>query len=49
MKREESVDYNIKAAWHAIARMYNQQAVKHDITTSIGFVLLNIDSSEGTP
>lgn len=49
MKREDSVDYNIKAAWHAIARMYNQQAVKHDITTSIGFVLLNIDSTEGTP
>ncbi|MEO1051594.1 MAG: MarR family transcriptional regulator [Bacteroidota bacterium] len=49
MKREETVDFNIKAAWHAIARMYNQQAVKHDITTSIGFVLLNIDSLEGTP
>jgi DNA-binding MarR family transcriptional regulator len=29
--------------------MYNQQAVKHDITTSIGFVLLNINSKEGTP
>jgi len=49
MKREETVDYNIKAAWHAISRMYNQQAIKHDITTSIGFVLLNIDSHEGTP
>ncbi|WP_226389740.1 MarR family winged helix-turn-helix transcriptional regulator [Penaeicola halotolerans] len=49
MKREESIDYNIKAAWHAIARMYNQQAVKQDITTSIGFVLLNIDSQAGTP
>ncbi|EMR04723.1 MarR family winged helix-turn-helix transcriptional regulator [Cesiribacter andamanensis] len=49
MKREETVDYNIKAAWHAIARMYNQEAVKHDITTSIGFVLLNIDAEQGTP
>jgi MarR family transcriptional regulator, organic hydroperoxide resistance regulator len=49
MRREETVDYNIKAAWHAIARMYNQQAGKHDITTSIGFVLLNIHSEEGTP
>jgi DNA-binding MarR family transcriptional regulator len=28
--------------------MYNHQAGKHDITTSIGFVLLNIHS-EGTP
>jgi MarR family transcriptional regulator, organic hydroperoxide resistance regulator len=49
MRREETVDHNIKAAWHAISRMYNQQAGKHDITTSIGFVLLNIHSEEGTP
>lgn len=48
MRREETVDYAIKAAWHAIARMYNQQAAKHDITMSMGFVLLNIHS-EGTP
>ncbi len=49
MKREETVDHNIKTAWHAIARMYNQQASKQDITTSIGFVLLNISSRDGTP
>lgn len=49
MKREETIDHNIKAAWHAIARMYNQQASKQDITTSIGFVLLNISSKDGTP
>ena len=30
MKREETVDYNIKAAWHAIYRMYNQKAIKND-------------------
>jgi DNA-binding MarR family transcriptional regulator len=48
MRREDTVDYVIKAAWHAIARMYNQQAAKHDITMSMGFVLLNIHS-EGTP
>jgi DNA-binding MarR family transcriptional regulator len=49
MKREETVDYNIKATWHAISRMYNTEAAKHDITTSIGFVLLNIDAEHGTP
>lgn len=49
MRREETVDYNIKAVWHAIARMYNQQASKVDITMSMGFVLLNINSEEGTP
>ncbi len=49
MKREETIDHNIKTAWHAIARMYNHQAAKHDMTMSIGFVLLNISSKEGTP
>ncbi len=49
MKREETVDYNIKAAWHSIARMYNQQALKYDGTMSMGFALLNIHSDEGTP
>lgn len=49
MKREDTIDYNIKASWHAISRMYNQEAMQHDITTSIGFVLLNIDAEEGTP
>lgn len=49
MKREETIDFNIKASWHAISRMYNQQAGKHDITTSIGFVLINIHSEFGTP
>lgn len=49
MRREETVDYNIKAAWHAIARMYNHEAVKQGITMSVGFVLLNINSEEGTP
>lgn len=48
MRREETVDYAIKAAWHAIARMYNQQAARHDLTMSMGFVLLNIHSG-GTP
>ena len=49
MKPEETVDYNIKVAWHAISRMYNVQAAQNDITTSIGFVLLNIDQDNGTP
>lgn len=48
MRREETVDYVIKATWHAIARMYNQQAARYDMTMSMGFVLLNIHS-DGTP
>lgn len=49
MKREETVDHHIKSTWHAVYRMYNQQAVKNDFTTTIGFVLLNISSKDGTP
>jgi DNA-binding MarR family transcriptional regulator len=49
MKREETVDYHIKSAWHAISRMYNQKAVQEDFTTAIGFVLININSKDGTP
>ncbi len=49
MKREETIDYHIKTAWHGIARMYNQQALKFDGTMSIGYALLNISSEEGIP
>jgi len=49
LKREETIDYHIKTAWHAIARMYNQQAMKYDGTMSIGYALLNISSEDGTP
>ncbi len=49
MKAKETVDFNIKTAWHAIFRMYNNEASKHDITTSMGYVLINIDDDYGTP
>jgi DNA-binding MarR family transcriptional regulator len=49
MKREETVDYHIKSVWHAISRMYNQQAAEQGFTTAIGFVLININSKDGTP
>ncbi|SNS42911.1 DNA-binding transcriptional regulator, MarR family [Belliella buryatensis] len=49
MKREETVDYHIKSSWHAISRMYNQKAAQEDFTAAIGYVLININSKEGTP
>lgn len=49
MKREETVDYHIKSCWHTIFRMYGGKAAVHGLTTSEGFVLINIDSKEGTP
>jgi len=47
MKKEETLDHQIKATWHAIARMYNQQANKYGGTMSVGYVLLNISSEDG--
>ncbi|UCS94582.1 MarR family winged helix-turn-helix transcriptional regulator [Echinicola marina] len=49
MKPEETVDFYIKTAWHAISRMYNQKGAEEGLTTSIGFVLININANEGTP
>ena len=49
MKPEETVEYHIRAAWYGFFRMYNQEAVKHGFTTSIGFVLLNLHFKVGTP
>ncbi len=48
MKLQDTVDYHIKSTWHAITRMYNQIALQHGISQTIGYVLINIDR-EGTP
>lgn len=47
-KAEDLIDFNLRHAWHKISRMYNQKAKAHDMTMSIGFILLIVDK-EGTP
>ena len=42
------IDSSIRTAWFRLSRMYNQKAAEHDMTMSIGFILMNIDK-EGTP
>jgi MarR family transcriptional regulator, organic hydroperoxide resistance regulator len=50
MRKEKTVDFHIKWAWHAISRMYNTYAsTRYDMTMAIGYVLLNIDAENGTP
>jgi DNA-binding MarR family transcriptional regulator len=49
MAKKETTCSRIKQSWHAISRMYNNEAVNHELTTTTGFILLNIDSKEGTP
>ncbi|HTF03120.1 MAG TPA: MarR family transcriptional regulator [Bacteroidia bacterium] len=39
----------IKQSWQAISRMYNAEGDKHDLTTTYGFILLQINSPEGIP
>ena len=49
MKPEETIDYHVRAVWYGIFKMYNQLGLKHDISTSLGYVLLNIHTEGGTP
>lgn len=49
MDKEKSIDHQLRAAWRAVAKMYNEQAARHDSTMSMAFVLLNIDKRNGTP
>lgn len=44
-----SPDFDIKTTWLAISKMYNVRAMREDITTNIGFVLIHIDEEKGTP
>jgi MarR family transcriptional regulator, organic hydroperoxide resistance regulator len=49
MRKEKTIDFHIKWAWHAITKMYNAYAGQYDLTMAIGYVLLNIDTENGTP
>jgi len=46
-KHTETIDSKLKTAWQIISRMYNAEAIKHDITIAIGHFLLNVDSQQG--
>ena len=49
MEREKTIDHLLRATWQAVAKMYNEQALKQNYTMSMGFVILNIDCENGTP
>ncbi len=49
MHKEQTIDHVLRATWQAVAKMYNEQAVKYDSTMAMAFVLLNIDIENGTP
>ena len=47
--KHETVDYLLRSAWTAIAKMYGEEAGKKDSTMATGFALLSIDPEGGTP
>jgi DNA-binding MarR family transcriptional regulator len=49
MRKEKTADFHIKWAWHSISRMYNAYAGQFGMTMSTCYVLLNIDTENGTP
>jgi len=48
MKLKDTVDFHIKSTWHAMSRMYNNIANKHELSQTIAYVLINVEK-EGTP
>lgn len=49
MDKDKSIDHQLRATWQAVAKLYNEQAAKHNSTMATAFVLLNIDYENGTP
>lgn len=48
MKAEESIDFNLRAAWLNVSRVYNEIATLNELTMSMAFILLNINGQKGS-
>ncbi|MCF6223116.1 MAG: MarR family transcriptional regulator [Flavobacteriaceae bacterium] len=49
MKREKTIDHALRATWQAVAKTYNEQASKFEVTMATAMALLYIDFENGTP
>ncbi len=49
MKKENTIDHALRATWQAVAKTYNEQALKHQSTMAMAMALLYIDYENGTP
>ncbi|GAB3919746.1 hypothetical protein GCM10028827_00200 [Mucilaginibacter myungsuensis] len=47
IKHQETIDYFLKIVWQTVANRYNQLVTEFGITQSIGYLLINIDETEG--
>ncbi len=48
VRHQETIDYFLKIVWQTVANRYNQLVTEFGITQSIGYLLINIDETEGT-
>ena len=46
---KKTIDHVLRSTWQAVAKMYNEEATKHNSTMAVGFALLSIDPKKGTP
>jgi hypothetical protein len=49
MEKEKTIDHALRATWQAVAKIYNEQAAKHESTMAMAMALLYIDFEKGTP
>ncbi len=49
MEKEKTIDHALRATWQAVAKIYNEQAAKHESTMAMAMVLLYIDYDNGSP
>ena len=49
MNKDKLIDHALRATWQAVAKIYNEQASKHDSTMAVAMALLYIDYENGTP
>ncbi|NOQ92275.1 MAG: MarR family transcriptional regulator [Flavobacteriaceae bacterium] len=49
MEKEKTIDHALRATWQAVAKIYNEQAQKHQSTMAMAMALLYIDFENGTP
>lgn len=48
MKAQDTIGYQVKIVWQAIAKMYNRLTIENGFTQAIGYVLINV-KKDGIP
>lgn len=46
---KQDLGFDLKVTWLAYSKLFTPLALRHDITVTMGFTLLNISTDKGTP